>query len=90
MIDSAPSIDFLVQLTGDKYNPTGIITPLTESAFEQIHDTGIEFVAYGITDSNGFKLLRRELDGFVEYIESQGLTIGMYHPEFGVALLEAA
>ena len=90
MIDSAPSIDFLVQLTGDKYNPTGIITPLTEAAFEQVHDTGIEYVSYGITDSNGYKLERRDLDGFVEYVESQGLVIGMYHPEHGVALLETA
>ena len=90
MINAAPSIDFLVQLTGDHLNPTGIITPLTEAAFEQVHDTGIEFVAYGITDSNGLKLERRDLDGFVEYVESQGLVIGMYHPEYGVALLETA
>ena len=89
MIDSAPSIDFLVQLTGDHLNPTGIITPLTDAAFEMIHETGLEFISYGITDSNGFKLERRDLDEFVEYAE-EDLTIGMYHPEYGVALLETA
>ena len=89
MINAAPSIDFLVQLTGDRFNPTGIITPLTEAAFEMVQDVGLEFVSYGITDSNGFKLERRILDEFVEYAE-EDLTIGMYHPEYGVALLEAA
>ena len=87
-MNSAPSVDFLVQLTGDRYNPTGILTPLTELAFELAHDSGIEFVAYGITDSNGFKLERRDLDGFVEWAETQS-TIAMYDPENGIALLEA-
>ena len=89
-MNAAPTIDFLVQLTGDQFNPTGIITPLTEAAFEMIHETGLEFVAYGITDSNGLKVERRYLDEYVEYVESQELTIGMYHPEHGVALLETA
>ena len=89
-MNAAPTIDFLVQLTGDQFNPTGIITPLTDAAFEMIHETGLEFVAYGITDSNGLKLERRYLDEYVEYVESQELTIGMYHPEYGVALLETA
>ena len=88
-MNAAPSIDFLVQITGDKFNPTGILTPLTELAFELVHESGVEFVSYGITDCNGFKLERRELDGFVEWAETQS-TIGIYHPEHGVALLETA
>ena len=86
-MNAAPSIDFLVQLTGDKFNPTGILTPLTELALEIVHESGVEFVAYDVTDSNGYKLERRELDGFVEWAEDQS-TIAMYDPELGVALLE--
>lgn len=87
MFDSAPSIDFLVQLTGDRYNPTGIVTPLTEKAFEFVHDHELESVAYGITDSNGYKLSRRDVDDFVEYAEL-ACSVAMYHPEYGVAMLE--
>lgn len=84
-----PSVDFLVQLTGDRFNPTGIVTPLTDLAFELIHETGFEFVAYGITDSNGFKVARRELDDFVEFAE-QSASIALYDPEQGIAFLEPA
>ena len=87
MINSAPSIDFLVQLTGDKINPTGIVTPLTEKAFEFVHDHGLEFVAYDVTDSNGYKLSRRDVDDFLEYAEAVS-SVAMYHPEYGVAMLE--
>ena len=87
MFDSAPSIDFLVQLTGDRYNPTGIVTPLTEKAFEFVHDHGLESVAYDVTDSNGYKLSRRDVDNFVEYAETV-CSVAMYHPEYGVAMLE--
>jgi len=37
--DSLKQIDFLVQATGDIYNPTGIITPITEAAFEYVHES---------------------------------------------------
>ena len=87
MFDSAPTIDFLVQLTGDRHNPTGIITPLTEKAFEFVHDHGLEYVAYDVTASNGYKLSRRDVDDFVEYAEIV-CSIAMYHPEYGVAMLE--
>lgn len=83
------TIDFLVQLTGDRFNPTGIVTPMTDLAFEIIHETGFEFVAYGITDSNGFQVARRELDEFVEFAE-QSATIALYDPEQGIAFLEPA
>ena len=84
-----PSVDFLIEITGDRFNPTGIITPMTDKAFEIIHDTGLEFVSYGITDSNGYKVARRELDGFVEYVEShETATLAMYSPEHGIAFLE--
>ena len=86
---SAPSIDFLVELTGNRFNPTGVITPLSEHAFELIHDTGLEFMAYGVTDSNGYKLDRSTLDEFVAYAEVTA-TVAMYHPEYGTAILEAA
>ena len=87
MLDSAPTIDFLIQLTGDRYNPTGIVTPLTEKAFEIIHECETESISYDITDSNGYKLTRRDVDDFVEYAEMHS-SIAMYHPEHGVAMLE--
>ena len=88
MFDSAPSIDFLVELTGNRFNPTGVITPMSDRAFELIHDTGLEFMAYGVTDSNGYKLDRSHLDDFVAYVEITA-TVAMYHPEYGTAILEA-
>jgi len=87
MLDSAPSIDFLIQLTGDKYNPTGIVTPMTDKAFEFVYECGVESQAYDITDSNGYKLCRRDVDDFVECAETV-CSIAMYHPEYGVAMLE--
>ena len=86
---SLRSVDFLVQLTGDKFNPTGIVTPMTDLAFELIHETGFEFVAYGITDSNGYQVARRELDDFVEYVEQhESATFAIYCPDNGIAFLE--
>ena len=89
MMNAIRSIDFLVQLTGDHLNPTGIVTPMTDLAFELIHETGFEFVAFGVTDSNGYKVERRDLDGFVSYVEQQA-TVAMYDPEHGIAFLEPA
>ena len=60
--ESLKQIDFLVQATGDIYNPTGIITPITEAAFEFVHDSGMEFVAYSITPSNGYCFSRRDFE----------------------------
>ena len=85
---SLSTVDFLIQLTGDKFNPTGIITPLTDRAFEMVHDTGMEFVSYDITDSNGFCFDRRTLDEIAEYIENSDLTFAMYSPDGGIAFLE--
>ena len=87
MFDSAPTMDFLVQLTGDKFNPTGIVTPLTQKAYEFLHDYELESAAYDVTDSNGYKLSRRDVDNFVEYAETV-CSVAMYHPEYGVAMLE--
>ena len=88
MFDSAPSIDFLVQLTGDRFNPTGIITPMSDRAYELIHDTGLEFMAYGVTDSNGYKLERAHLDDFVGFVEDT-CNVAIYDPQLGTAMLEA-
>lgn len=89
MMNACPTVDFLIELTGDRYNPTGIITPMTELAFELIHETGLEFVSYGITDSNGYKVERRDLEGFVDYIDQHDTaTLAMYHPTNGIAFLE--
>ena len=87
-MNSAPTIDFLFQLTGTRFNPTGIVTPLTEQALEMAQDVGLEFMAYGITDANGYKLSRADLDDFIEYAEITQV-FALYHPEHGVALLEA-
>ena len=87
--NALPSVDFLIELTGDRYNPTGTVTPLTDKAFEIIHETGFEFVSYDITDSNGYKVARRELDDFVEYLDRhESATFAMYSPEHGIAFLE--
>lgn len=86
--DSLQSVDFLIQLTGDQFNPTGIITPLSDAAFEMVHDTGMEFVSYDITDSNGFCFDRKTLDEIAEYIENSDLTFAMYSPDGGIAFLE--
>ena len=86
--ESLKQIDFLVQATGDIYNPTGIITPITEAAFEFVHDSGMEFVAYSITASNGYCFSRRDFEDLVENIE-RDYTVFLYHPEYGVAELEA-
>ena len=85
----APNFDFLIQITGDRYNPTGIVTPYTDRAFELIQEAGLEFVSYGVTDTNGLKVSRQDLDGFVSYAESQS-TIAIYDPEQGIAFLEPA
>jgi len=86
--DSLKQIDFLVQATGDIYNPTGIITPITEAAFEYVHDSGLEFVSYNITDANGYCLSRQDFEQYVEIIEDH-FSVFLYHPEYGVAELEA-
>ena len=86
--ESLKQIDFLVQATGDIYNPTGVITPLSEKAFEYIHDSGLEFVAYAITPSNGYCLSRRDFEDYVEILEDH-FSVFLYHPEYGVAELEA-
>ena len=86
--DSLKQIDFLVQATGDIYNPTGVITPISEVAFEYIHDSGLEFVAYAITPSNGYCFSRRDFEDIVENIE-RDYNVFLYHPEYGVAELEA-
>ena len=87
---SLASIDFLVRITGDRYNPTGVITPMTDKAFEFVHDSGLEFVCYDITDSNGFCVDRRTLDDIVEHIDQTELTFAMYCPDNGIAFLEPA
>lgn len=86
--NSLPSVDFLIRITGDRYNPTGVITPMTDKAFEFVHESGLEFVSYDITDSNGFCLDRRTLDDVVEYLDGSELTFAMYDPEYGIAFLE--
>ena len=86
--ESLKQIDFLVQATGDIYNPTGIITPITEAAFEYVHDSGLEFVSYNITDANGYCLSRQDFEQYVEIIEDH-FSVFLYHPEYGVAELEA-
>lgn len=86
--NSLPSVDFLVRITGDRYNPTGVITPMTDNAFEFVHESGMEFVSYDITDSNGYCFDRRTLDEIVDHIEGTELSIAMYDPEFGIAFLE--
>ena len=86
--ESLKQIDFLVQATGDIYNPTGIITPITEAAFEYIHDSGLEFVSYNITDANGYCVSRQDFEQYVEIIEDH-FSVFLYHPEYGVAELEA-
>ncbi len=86
--ESLKQIDFLVQATGDIYNPTGIITPITEAAFEYVHDSGLEFVSYNITDANGYCVSRQDFEQYVEIIEDH-FSVFLYHPEYGVAELEA-
>ena len=86
--NSLKPIDFLVQATGDIYNPTGVITPITEAAYEYIHDSGLEFVAYSITPSNGYCVSRRDFEDYVEILEDH-YNVFLYHPEYGVAELEA-
>ena len=86
MMTSAPTIDFLVQLTS---NHSGILTPLTDQAFELIHDSMIEHKAHDITDSNGYHLKLPFLESFIEWAELTA-TVAMYDPLHGVALLDPA
>ena len=87
--DTFQVIDFLVEITGDKYNPTGTITPLTESAFEFFYEYNLEFTAYDVTDSNGFCYSRRDFDDVVETIQGN-FAVSLYHPEFGAHPLQFA
>ena len=48
----------------------------------------MEFVAYSITASNGYCFSRRDFEDLVENIE-RDYTVFLYHPEYGVAELEA-
>ena len=85
--DTFQVIDFLVQITGDKYNPTGIVTPLTDNAFQYFYDHDLELCAYDITDTNGFCYARRDVDDIIDTIRGN-FAVSLYHPEYGAHPLQ--